>query len=72
MPPIIDLAFEQDAFNLIMAVLLGGGIGIERQWRQRLAGLRTNTLVSLEYIVGCASLEPSVTAARWRTVTTFV
>ncbi len=32
--------------NLILAVLLGSLIGIERQWRQRIAGLRTNALVS--------------------------
>jgi len=47
MPPIFDPAFEKDALDLIMALLLGGVIGFERQWRQRLAGLRTNTLVSL-------------------------
>jgi len=35
------------ALNLFMAVLLGGAVGFERQWRQRLAGLRTNTLVAL-------------------------
>lgn len=29
------------------AFLFGGLIGIERQWRQRMAGLRTNTLVAL-------------------------
>lgn len=29
------------------ALLLGGAIGFERQWRQKSAGLRTNTLVSL-------------------------
>jgi putative Mg2+ transporter-C (MgtC) family protein len=32
--------------NLGSALALGALIGIERQWRQRLAGLRTNTLVS--------------------------
>ncbi|PWU21407.1 MAG: hypothetical protein C5B49_02735 [Bdellovibrio sp.] len=32
--------------NLLAAVLLGSLIGVERQWRQRLAGLRTNSLVS--------------------------
>jgi putative Mg2+ transporter-C (MgtC) family protein len=47
MPPLFDPAFRNDALNLIVAVLLGGAIGFERQWRQRLAGLRTNTLVSL-------------------------
>jgi len=37
----------QTFFGLSAAVLLGGLIGFERQWRQRLAGLRTNTLVAL-------------------------
>ena len=35
------------ALTLGGAFLLGGLIGFERQWRQRLAGLRTNTLVAL-------------------------
>ncbi len=34
-------------FRLGAAALLGGLIGFERQWRQRLAGLRTNMLVAL-------------------------
>jgi putative Mg2+ transporter-C (MgtC) family protein len=33
--------------HLLLAVLLGSFIGVERQWRQRTAGLRTHTLVSL-------------------------
>jgi putative Mg2+ transporter-C (MgtC) family protein len=33
------------AIRLFIAFLLGSAIGLERQWRQRLAGLRTNTLV---------------------------
>jgi putative Mg2+ transporter-C (MgtC) family protein len=32
--------------RLGLALLLGGAIGIERQWRQRTAGLRTNALVA--------------------------
>lgn len=32
--------------NLIAAMLLGALIGAERQWRQRMAGLRTNALVA--------------------------
>jgi putative Mg2+ transporter-C (MgtC) family protein len=44
---LLDPTFEKDALNLIASVVLGGLIGFERQWRQRLAGLRTNTLVSL-------------------------
>ncbi len=47
MTPSFDPAIERDALNLLAALLLGGVIGLERQWRQRLAGLRTNTLVSL-------------------------
>jgi putative Mg2+ transporter-C (MgtC) family protein len=33
--------------RLVLAVILGAYIGAERQWRQRAAGLRTNTLVCL-------------------------
>lgn len=43
----LDPAFQRDALNLLVALLLGGLIGFERQWRQRFAGLRTNTLVAL-------------------------
>ena len=38
---------EQAVINLASAVVLGSVIGFERQWRHRLAGLRTNTLVAL-------------------------
>jgi putative Mg2+ transporter-C (MgtC) family protein len=38
---------EQAAFNLAVAFCLSAVIGFERQWRNRLAGLRTNTLVAL-------------------------
>jgi putative Mg2+ transporter-C (MgtC) family protein len=34
------------ALRLVVAFLLGSALGLERQWRQRLAGLRTNTLVA--------------------------
>jgi putative Mg2+ transporter-C (MgtC) family protein len=34
------------AIRLGMAFVLGAILGLERQWRQRLAGLRTNTLVA--------------------------
>lgn len=33
--------------HLLLALLLGTVIGLERQWRQRTAGLRTNALVAL-------------------------
>jgi uncharacterized membrane protein YhiD involved in acid resistance len=37
----------QFALHIVAAVLLGAAVGLERQWRQRLAGLRTNALVSM-------------------------
>ena len=40
-------SIEETFINLAVAMLLGGGIGFERQWRQRMAGLRTNTLVAI-------------------------
>jgi putative Mg2+ transporter-C (MgtC) family protein len=43
----MTIPFEQAAMNLAVAVGLGAAIGFERQWRHRLAGLRTNTLVAL-------------------------
>ncbi|QNI37812.1 MgtC/SapB family protein [Edaphobacter albus] len=37
---------DQSSFpRLLLALILGACIGAERQWRQRAAGLRTNTLV---------------------------
>src|ERR1700759_1611059 len=35
------------AIRLGVAMLFGGLIGFERQWRQRMAGLRTNSLVAI-------------------------
>jgi putative Mg2+ transporter-C (MgtC) family protein len=33
--------------RLALALLLGSAIGFERQWHQKMAGLRTNALVAL-------------------------
>ena len=41
------LPILEAGLNLLAAAGLGAAIGFERQWRQRLAGLRTNTLVAL-------------------------
>jgi putative Mg2+ transporter-C (MgtC) family protein len=41
------VSLGQTALNLAVAVGLSAVIGFERQWRNRLAGLRTNTLVAL-------------------------
>ena len=35
------------AVRALVALVLGAAVGLERQWRQRTAGLRTNALVSL-------------------------
>jgi putative Mg2+ transporter-C (MgtC) family protein len=43
----MSLQLIQAALNLFIAACLGASIGLERQWRQHLAGLRTNTLVAL-------------------------
>jgi len=40
-------ATELFALHVFVALLLGVVIGLERQWRQRMAGLRTNALVAL-------------------------
>ena len=45
--PVMITSIDQTAFNLGVATLLGACIGFERQWRQRMAGLRTNTLVAI-------------------------
>src|SRR6202171_4001234 len=35
------------AIQMVTALFLGGMIGLERQWRQRMTGLRTNGLVAV-------------------------
>jgi putative Mg2+ transporter-C (MgtC) family protein len=43
----MTMSIEDAAINLAVAFGLSAVIGFERQWRNRLAGLRTNTLVAL-------------------------
>jgi len=43
----MTMSLLQAGLNLGAALGLGAAIGLERQWRQRLAGLRTNSLVAL-------------------------
>src|SRR6516165_4844399 len=43
----MTISIGQAALDLGVAVSLGAAIGFERQWRNRLAGLRTNALVAL-------------------------
>jgi putative Mg2+ transporter-C (MgtC) family protein len=45
---VFDLAsFGESALRLTVALVLGSAIGFERQWHQKMAGLRTNALVAL-------------------------
>jgi putative Mg2+ transporter-C (MgtC) family protein len=41
------MTLGDSALRLALALLLGSAIGIERQWHQKMAGLRTNALVAL-------------------------
>ncbi len=41
------MTFFDITLRLIIAFILGAAIGTERQWRQRMAGLRTNMLVCI-------------------------
>lgn len=40
-------SLADSALRLTVALLLGSAIGFERQWHQKMAGLRTNVLVAL-------------------------
>ena len=41
------VALGDPALRLSLALVLGSAIGFERQWHQKMAGLRTNALVAL-------------------------
>jgi putative Mg2+ transporter-C (MgtC) family protein len=45
--PEIDAEIVTVVGRLCLALLLGTAIGIERQWQQKMAGLKTNALVAL-------------------------
>ena len=58
--PSIELV--ESAGRLALAVLLGSAIGFERQWQQKMAGLRTNALVALGacgFVVFSALVNPA-------------
>lgn len=55
------MALTPFILNLLLAMGLGALIGAERQWRQRMAGLRTNALVSTGaavFILSAAATSP--------------
>lgn len=60
----MDLAYLPDfALPLLAAVLAGGMIGFEREWRGRAAGFRTHILVCL---ASCLLMEAAVSQGAWR------
>ena len=56
--------------HLLAALLMGAAVGLERQWRQRMAGTRTNALVAAgaAAFVMCGFLLPEDPSARGRIV----
>ena len=42
----IGISTLQFATRLALALAMGATVGLERQWRQRMAGTRTNALVA--------------------------
>jgi putative Mg2+ transporter-C (MgtC) family protein len=58
----MHVAIFESMSRLGLAVLLGSGIGFERQWHQKMAGLRTNALVALGacgFVVFSAMVNPA-------------
>ena len=70
-PPLGDWEMTE---RLLMAALIGAVLGLEREWRQKTAGLRTNiliavgtttlTLMSIELASGVQGADPARLAAQ--------
>ena len=66
----IGMSTVQFGLRLLMAIGMGGMVGLERQWRQRMAGTRTNALVAAgaAAFVMCGFLLDDDPSARGRIV----
>src|SRR6202790_2294006 len=66
----IGISTFQFALRLFLAIGMGALVGLERQWRQRMAGTRTNALVSAgaAAFVMCGLLLENDPSARGRIV----
>ena len=65
----MNASIDQTAISLGMATLMGASIVFERQWRQRMAGLRTNTLVATgaaTFVIFAGSFPDEGSPTRWR------
>jgi len=62
------------AIRLLLAIAMGATVGLERQWRQRMAGTRTNALVAAgaAAFVMCGLLLDNDPSARGRIVSYIV
>jgi putative Mg2+ transporter-C (MgtC) family protein len=61
------MELDDALYRLALALFFGGLIGFERQWRQKMAGLRTNVLVALgatAYVLFAYRLTPMGDATR--------
>ena len=66
----IGISTLQFALRLFLAIGMGASVGLERQWRQRMAGTRTNALVAAgaAAFVMCGLLLDNDPSARGRIV----
>src|SRR6202035_807311 len=66
----IGISTVQFAIRLSLAIVMGATVGLERQWRQRMAGTRTNALVAAgaAAFVMCGLLLDNDPSARGRIV----
>lgn len=66
----IGIGTLQFALRLSLAIVMGAAVGLERQWRQRMAGTRTNALVAAgaAAFVMCGLLLDNDPSARGRIV----
>jgi len=66
----IGISTVQFALRLLLAIAMGALVGLERQWRQRMAGTRTNALVAAgaAAFVMCGLLLDNDPSARGRIV----
>lgn len=67
MPPLAYISWYDTLGRLVVAGILGAVIGVEREWRHKSAGLRTNSLIAfgsaLFTIVALELAGPNVDAA---------
>ena len=64
----IGMSTVQFGLRLLLAITMAGAVGLERQWRQRMAGTRTNALVAAGAAAFVISIEDDVSTLSWSIV----